>query len=150
MRGVLKPSRVTEIKTMTTKPYEELRAKMSPKARAASHEKAQKILAALSEQDKYRPVRHTKEKTTRLLGANPKLKKAYNSLEEEFAALAALLAARRKAGLSQAEVARHMGIKTASLVRIEASLGSRTHSPSFSTMRRYAEACGKKIIIKFV
>jgi cytoskeletal protein RodZ len=150
MRGVLKPSKVTEIKNMKTIPFETLRAKMSPKARAASDKKTQKILAGLAEQDKYRPVSHTKEKTARLLGANPKLKKAYNSLEDEFAALAALLAARRKAGLSQAEVARRMKIKTSSLARIEASLGSRTHSPSFSTLRRYAEACGKKLIIQFV
>jgi len=97
---------------------------------------------------KYKPVKHTKEKTARLLAANPELKKAYDALEDEFAALDALLAARHKAGLSQAEIARRMGVKSSSLARIETSLGSRKHSPSFSTLRRYAEACGKKLIIK--
>ncbi len=100
-------------------------------------------------QHKYKPVKHTKEDTARLLASNPKLKKAYDALEDEFAALDALLTARRAAGLSQAEVARRMGVKASSLARIEVSLGSRKHSPSFATLRKYAEACGKKLIIKF-
>jgi len=102
----------------------------------------------MEKKDKYKPVRHTKEDTKKLLAADPKLKAAYDALEDEFSALAALLAARRKAGLSQTEIARRMGVKSSSLARIETSLGSRKHSPSFSTLRRYAEACGKKLIIK--
>lgn len=70
----MKPSRVIEIKTMKTKPYEELRAKMSPKARAAATKKAKKILAELALQDKYKPVRHTKEDDAKLFAANPKRK----------------------------------------------------------------------------
>ena len=66
----------------------------------------------------------------------------------EFAALAALLKARRSAGLSQAEIARRMGVKSSSLARIETSLGDHKHSPSIDTLRRYAIACGKKLIIK--
>jgi ribosome-binding protein aMBF1 (putative translation factor) len=99
---------------------------------------------------KYKPVKHTKEKTARLLSAKPELKKAYDALEDEFAALDALLAARHKAGLSQAEVARRMKIKPASLARVEASLGSRAHSPSFATLRKYAAACGAKLILRIV
>lgn len=102
----------------------------------------------MDKRNKYKPVRHTNEDTERLLAADPKLRAAYDALEDEFAALAALLSARRRAGLSQAEIARRMGVKSSSLARIETSLGSRKHSPTLETLRRYAEACGKKLIIK--
>jgi DNA-binding XRE family transcriptional regulator len=101
----------------------------------------------MDKRDKYKPVKHTAEDDARLF-SDPQIKAAYDSLEAEYAALDALLTARRKAGLTQAEVARRMGMKPSSLARIETSLGSRKHSPSFSTLRRYAEACGKKLIIK--
>ena len=79
---------------------------------------------------------------------NPAFKAAYNALEDEFSALDSLLQARKNAGLTQAEVAERMGIAQSSLARIESSLGSRKHSPSLATLRRYAEACGKKLTIQ--
>ncbi len=97
--------------------------------------------------EKYKPVPHTAADNARLL-SNSKVKAAYDALEDEYAALDALLKARMKAGLSQAEIAKRMGIKASSLARIESSLGSRRHSPSLSTLRKYASACGKKLIIK--
>lgn len=80
--------------------------------------------------------------------ANPEFKAAYEALEDEFSALDTLLQARKEAGLTQAEVAERMGIAQSSLARIESSLGSRKHSPSLATLRRYAEACGKKLTIQ--
>lgn len=77
-------------------------------------------------------------------------KAAYDKLEDEFSALEALLQARKEAGLTQAEVAARMGVSQPVLARIESSLGNRKHSPSLSTLRRYAEACGKKLIIQMV
>jgi len=79
---------------------------------------------------------------------NPAFKSAYDALEDEFSALDMLLRARTKAGLTQSEVATRMGIAQSSLARIESSLSSRKHSPSLSTLRRYAEACGKKLTIQ--
>ncbi len=96
----------------------------------------------------YKPVKHTKADDDKLF-ADPKFKAAYDALEDEYAALAALLLARQAAGLSQAEVARRMGMNPPSLARIEASIGSRKHSPTLATLRKYAAACGKKLIIKF-
>ena len=43
---------------------------------------------------KYKPVVHTKEKTARLLAVDPGLKKAYDALDGEFAAIDACLSAR--------------------------------------------------------
>jgi transcriptional regulator with XRE-family HTH domain len=71
-------------------------------------------------------------------------------LDDEFAALAALLKARTAAGLTQAEVASRMGVSQPVVARIEASLGKKDHSPSLNTLRRYADACGMKLVIQMV
>ena len=82
--------------------------------------------------------------------ADPKFAKAYDALDDEFAALAALLKARTAAGLTQAEVASRMGVSQPVVARIEASLGKKDHSPSLNTLRRYADACGLKLVIQMV
>lgn len=79
-----------------------------------------------------------------------KFAKAYDALDDEFAALAALLKARIAAGLTQAEVASRMGVSQPVVARIEASLGKKDHSPSLNTLRRYADACGMKLVIQMV
>jgi DNA-binding XRE family transcriptional regulator len=81
---------------------------------------------------------------------DPEFKIAYDALEDEFAALAALLDARLQAGLTQAQVALRMGVSQPVLARIESSLGKQDHSPSLNTLRRYASACGMKLIIQMV
>jgi len=55
--------------------------------------------------------------------------------------LASLIEARKKAGFSQAEVARRMGVSQPVIVRLE----SGTHSPTLSTLARYAAAIGVKL-----
>ncbi len=74
-------------------------------------------------------------------------KLAYAALQDEFSTLDALLRARKAAGLTQAQVAKRMGINPASLARIESSLGSHKHSPSLATLRKYAQACGMQLTI---
>ena len=74
-------------------------------------------------------------------------KSAYAALQDEFGALDVLLRARKTAGLTQVQVATRMGINPASLARIESSLGSRKHSPSLETLRKYARACGMRLTI---
>jgi DNA-binding XRE family transcriptional regulator len=96
--------------------------------------------------ERYNPVPHTAEDTAQLL-ADPQLRAAYDALDEEYAALDALLTARREAGLTQAEVAERMGTTASAVSRLESSLSSERHSPSFSTLRKYAAACGKKLVI---
>lgn len=82
--------------------------------------------------------------------ADPVFKAAFEALEDEFSALDVLLRARKEAGLSQAQVAQRMGIAPASLARIEASVGSRKHAPSLATLRKYAQACGKRLALGLV
>jgi ribosome-binding protein aMBF1 (putative translation factor) len=51
----------------------------------------------------------------------PGFREAHDALEDEFAALAALLCARKHAGLAQADVAERMGVSQPVLARIESS-----------------------------
>ncbi|MBS0404650.1 MAG: helix-turn-helix transcriptional regulator [Proteobacteria bacterium] len=102
-------------------------------------------------EDRYQPVTFDpKAHAAKKRKADPDFRAAYDALEDEFAALAALLAARKDAGLTQADVAARMGVSQPVLARIESSLGSRKHSPSLETLRRYAGACGKKLIIQMI
>ena len=81
---------------------------------------------------------------------DPEFKVEYDSLEDEFALFDAVLAARKRAGLTQAEIAARMGTKAPAVARIEAGGGSKRHSPSIATLRRYAEAVGCKLKIELV
>jgi transcriptional regulator with XRE-family HTH domain len=78
------------------------------------------------------------------------VKVAYDSLEPEFSLLGELLKARQKAGMSQAEIAKKMGTKAPAITRLESSLGSGKHSPSISTLKKYANALGYHLKIKLV
>jgi len=90
-----------------------------------------------------------KELTQKML-INPKVKAEYDALEEEFSIFDELLRARMNAGLTQAEVAKIMGTKTPAVARLEAGGGSNQHSPSVSTLRKYAKAVGCHVEIKLV
>lgn len=98
--------------------------------------------------EEFNPVPHTDGDTARLL-ADPTVKTAYDALEDEYAALRTMLSARRDAGLTQAQIAERMGTTASAVSRLEASLSSEKHSPSFATLRKYAAACGKKLLISF-
>ena len=69
---------------------------------------------------------------------------------EEGHLLDALLKARREAGLTQADVAKKMGTQPPSVARLERSLATGKHSPSISTLRKYAQACGKRLVVEVV
>lgn len=78
----------------------------------------------------------------------PGFKESWDALEEEYAALGELLKARKQAGLTQEEVAARMGTTKSAVSRLEGSLRNESHSPSFATLRKYARACGKRLVIK--
>jgi DNA-binding XRE family transcriptional regulator len=83
--------------------------------------------------------------------ADPEVRAEYDRLNrEEFALLDEMLAARHAAGLNQAQVAERMGTQAPAVTRLERSLASGKHSPSLETLRKYAAACGKKLVITFV
>jgi transcriptional regulator with XRE-family HTH domain len=76
---------------------------------------------------------------------NPAYRREYAALAEEFALASALLEARGRAGLTQAQVARRMKTTQTAIARLE---GGRV-KPSTRTLERYARATGHRLIIGF-
>ena len=75
----------------------------------------------------------------------PKYRKAYEDLEEEFALSRAVIHARNRAGLTQEELARRMGTTQPVVARLESG---RTR-PSMRTLERLADATGSRLLIRF-
>ncbi|MBE2224132.1 MAG: helix-turn-helix transcriptional regulator [Anaerolineae bacterium] len=81
---------------------------------------------------------------------DPAFQQEYDALEAEFLLFDELLNARKEAGLTQADVADRMGTKTSAIARLESGGGSKKHSPSIATLRKYAEAVGCQLEIRLV
>jgi predicted transcriptional regulator len=92
----------------------------------------------------------THEELVKKMLANPEVSATYEDLRQEYALLDELLRARSEAGLTQAQVAERMGTKAPAVARLEGALASGKHSPSLATLRKYAEALGKKLEIHLV
>jgi ribosome-binding protein aMBF1 (putative translation factor) len=75
----------------------------------------------------------------------PKYKKAYDALEEEFVLAGAVMDVRTRAGLTQEELARRMGTTQPVVARLE----SGRSRPSMRTLERLAEATGSRLLISF-
>ena len=100
--------------------------------------------------DGYKPVRIDIKKAISKAKLRPGFTQAWDALEEEYAALEALLGARKMAGLTQEELADRMGTTKSAISRLESSLRHEKHSPSFATLKKYANACGKKLVVQFI
>ena len=78
----------------------------------------------------------------------PGVRKEVDRIErEEGELLDQLLRARHDAGLTQAQVAERMGTQAPSVARLERSLATGKHSPSLATLRKYAHACGRELVL---
>ena len=75
----------------------------------------------------------------------PKYRKAYEALEQEFVLASAVIDARNRAGLTQKELARKMGTTQPVVARLE----SGRVRPSMRTLERLAEATGSRLLISF-
>ena len=75
----------------------------------------------------------------------PKYRKAYDDLEEEYRLAAAMIDARARAGLTQEELAARMKTKQAVIARLE----SGRVKPSTRTLERIAKATGHRLRIVF-
>lgn len=80
--------------------------------------------------------------------ARPDVRREYDELKEEFELLDEILRARTEAGLTQAELATLIGTTQSAVARMETSMGA--HSPSISTLRRYASALGYRLQVRLV
>jgi hypothetical protein len=92
---------------------------------------------------------HTHNQLIKKLMRRPGVRAEVERLErEESALLDALLKARQSAGLTQAQVAERMGTQAPAVARLERALATGKHSPSVATLRKYAKACGKRLVLR--
>ena len=77
---------------------------------------------------------------------DPKYKKAYKDLEDEFAVAQAIVEARTRVGLTQAQLARRMKTTQSVIARLESGKGR----PSTTTLRNLARATGSRLEIRLV
>jgi DNA-binding XRE family transcriptional regulator len=78
--------------------------------------------------------------------ADPKVRKAYDDMAQEFALVEALLRARRRAKLTQAEIARRMGTSQSAVARLE----SGRRMPTLRSLGLYARATGSRLRVDLV
>lgn len=101
----------------------------------------------MAKEIKYRPAKHDHEEFLKKAGKRAGFKEVYEGLGEEYALVRELLQARANAGLTQAAVAERMGTTKSAVSRLE-SVGR--HSPSVTTLKKYASAVGCEVEIRLV
>lgn len=89
----------------------------------------------------------TKLKTLkRELLKDPKVQAEYDARIPEYELVNALISARKRARLTQEQVAERMGTKQAAIARME----SGRQKPSYKTIERYAKATGHRAMVNLV
>ena len=76
---------------------------------------------------------------------DPRVKDAYDALEEEFALVSQLIDLRQKRGLSQQALAKRAGMQQPAIARLESG-----RSPSLGTLKRVAAALDAKVEVRLV
>lgn len=95
----------------------------------------------------YQPVARDREAERARAEQLPGYSAAREEAAVEFRLLRQLLDARKRAGLTQEEVATRMGTTRSAICRLE---GSRKHLPALTTLRRYADVLGCDVEITLV
>ncbi len=76
--------------------------------------------------------------------SDPKVKKEYDRLAPRYAIISAIIHARNKKGLTQAQLAKRMGTKQSAIARLE----SGNANPSLRFLEKLASAMGFTLNIK--
>lgn len=95
---------------------------------------------------KYDPVSHDHDEFLARARARKGFSEAYEVLEEQYLLVRELLGARARAGMTQEQVADSMGTTKSAVSRLETV----SHSPSVTTLQKYARAVGCDVEIKLV
>jgi len=76
---------------------------------------------------------------------DPRYRKSYDALQDEFVIAQAMIGARQRAGLTQTELAKRIKTTQSAIARLE----SGRSLPSGRTLQRYARATGSRLAIRF-
>jgi len=93
----------------------------------------------------YCPISHNHKEFLEKALKRKGFAEAYRELDDEYALVRELLAARSRSGLTQEDVAKSMGTTKSAVSRLEAA---DKHSPSVATLKKYARAVGCEIEIR--
>jgi len=96
---------------------------------------------------RYQPVPHDQESFLKNARRRKGFRKSYKELEEEYKLIRDMLAARIMKGLTQEAVAALMGTTKSAVSRLEAA---GKHTPSLTTLKKYAQAVGCRLEIRLV
>lgn len=72
---------------------------------------------------------------------DPEYKDVYDAMEDEFRLIEMMIDARREQNMTQAQLAKKLGMQQAAIARLEAG----TSNPTYKTLARVAKALDKKI-----
>lgn len=95
----------------------------------------------------YRPISHDHDAFLERALRRKGFRDAYDVLEDEYLLVRELISARARAGLTQEEVADSMGTTKSAVSRLERP---GKHSPSVSTLKKYAKAVSCDVEIRLV
>ena len=88
----------------------------------------------------------TLRKLKKRLMKDREFREEYARVDNEFAVIEALIRARTAAKLTQEELASRLGTTQSAIARLEGG----GVSPSFATLRRYAEATGTRLMVRLI
>jgi len=94
-------------------------------------------------------VRKTHKKLVKKALHNLKVKQAYDALGEETNLLRMMVDLRYKFKKTQAEIASSMGTTTSAIGRLETCGNTQRHSPTLTTLRKYARALNCDLYLRF-
>lgn len=95
----------------------------------------------------FKPVPHNHQTFLKKAMQRKEFKEAYHELDEHYVLIREMISARIHSGLTQETVAEKMGTTKSAVSRLES--GGK-HSPSVSTLQKYAQAIGCRLEVKFV
>jgi len=95
---------------------------------------------------KRRPNLH--EQLTQSVLLDPEARAEYEAFKIQLEVAEKMKAYRKKAHLTQQDVADRMKTKKSAIARVEAAGGRGKHSPSLNTLSKYAQAIGYRLEIK--
>lgn len=95
----------------------------------------------------YQPVTHDHPAFLASARKHKGFQEAYEELALEYELARQMLKARTKAGLTQDMVAERMGTTRSAISRLES--GGK-HTPSLTTLKRYAEAVGCELQVRLI
>ncbi len=77
---------------------------------------------------------------------DPNFRREYEKVQTEFAPIRAILDARMKKGMTQAQIAKKMGTTQSAIARVE----SGNINPTIGFMQKLADALGLRLSIRFL